>query len=85
MPKRTRLQTCIGCGGTAQLGVGVSYYVLTNPATRKLSSRGKAQIKGSLPARGYCIKCFMSLKRVRRLERAEQQQLRRRLQSEWGG
>jgi len=58
----TRLDTCFRCGKGAELGVYWGYYVIGSTPKQR---------RGTLPARGYCIDCFLKLAEGRKLRGSE--------------
>jgi len=58
MPKTTGLRRCIKCGGRPVLGLYSGYYLFG-------SGRWRQQQRGSFPARGYCVACFLRIARSR--------------------
>ena len=71
MPRKTGLKECVKCDSKARVGVYTSYYSLSNQKIRRSSKGRKTQVKGSFPARGYCIDCFLRLAEVRGVSKAE--------------
>lgn len=75
MPKKTKLTYCVKCDKAACIGVYLAYYALRRARQRKegpaQKKRPATQIKGTLPARGYCMNCFLRLLRSRGLSPAE--------------
>jgi hypothetical protein len=85
MPRKTGLTNCVRCESDARVGVYSSYYGLSSPATKFSSSHsrgGKSQIKGSFPARGFCVDCFLRLAKGRGVSKGERTRLRRELDAE---
>ncbi|GEM_PF-3934121 len=85
MPRKTALKWCVKCDGKARIGVYTSYYTLRNSAIGRSSSsdrRRKTQVKGSFPARGYCVDCLLALAKVRGVSKAERTRLRQELDAE---
>ena len=86
MPKRTRLKECIKCGNAARIGVYLGYYALRGTpkqAARLTPSRRRPlQVKGTLPARGYCLDCFVRLVKSRGWSRGEVLELQEKIEGE---
>jgi hypothetical protein len=56
MPRSTKHQKCISCGRSPQLGVSITYYSLR---PKHSAMPHHEQAKGTLPSRGFCLKCFL--------------------------
>jgi hypothetical protein len=79
MPRKSKLHRCVSCKKhRAKIGVLTNYYVLGS--RRSSSSRtAKKQIAGSLPARGYCVNCFLELAKTQGLHSEQRHALRKKL------
>jgi hypothetical protein len=74
MAKKSKLDKCVQCKKHhAVVGVLTSYY--------GVGYKGKKQIKGSFPARGYCLKCFVRRAKKEGLRSAQRDELRKKLRS----
>ena len=73
MAKKSKLDKCVHCKKHhAAVGVFTSYY--------GVGLRGRQQIKGSFPARGYCLKCLLKRAKREGLSSAQRHELRTELQ-----
>lgn len=73
MAKRSKLDKCVRCKKhRAVVGVLTSYY--------GVGFKGKKQIKGSFPARGYCLKCLLRRAKREGLSLAQRNELRKKLE-----
>ena len=80
MARPTKLKTCVSCGKRdAQTGVCINYYVLRG-GQRESGSKSGEQIKGCLPSRGHCAKCFLRFAGENGMDSATLENLRRLLQ-----
>ncbi len=83
MPRKTKLKTCVRCGHRTLFGVYRAFYVLKRtPHARRADNRSRiqpqSQLKGSFPATGYCLNCFLDLAR-KYLDGKRMKELRGRL------
>jgi hypothetical protein len=73
MAKKSKLDKCVRCKKHhAIVGVFTSYY--------GVGLTGEKQIKGSFPARGYCLKCLLRRAKKEGLSSAQREELRNKLQ-----
>jgi len=71
---------CVKCEERAQLGVYTGYYVLsTNSKSGKKTQKPKHQVTATLPARGFCMDCFLRYARKQGWGNAEMNELRAKL------
>jgi len=78
MPRRTALEFCVRCKKRAELGVYTGYYRLSSKP--RLGQEGnKRQVRGTLPARGFCMDCFLRYAKGQGWDRTVMQKLRSRL------
>lgn len=86
MPRRTILGTCSKCGERrSAVGVYRAFYSVRRKATlanrsTTMTNRQNAQVNGSFPARGYCIRCFMLLAEKQGLTALRLKQIRQKLE-----
>jgi hypothetical protein len=80
MPRRTRLVRCGRCKKKpAVIGAFTSYYVLRHELGNGSGSPTMTQTTGSLPARGYCRKCFVDFAKDQELDYQKMAELREKL------
>ncbi|HXJ89474.1 MAG TPA: hypothetical protein VMS18_21850 [Candidatus Binatia bacterium] len=73
MAKKSKLDKCVRCEKhRAAVGVFTSYY--------SVGLKGKKQITGSFPARGYCLKCFLKRAKREGFSPGQRDELRKKLQ-----
>jgi hypothetical protein len=72
MAKKSKLEMCVRCKKhRAVVGAFTSYY--------GVRLQGSSQIKGSFPARGYCLKCLLKRATREGLSSAKRDGLRKKL------
>jgi hypothetical protein len=73
MAKKSKLDKCVHCRKRrATVGVLTSYY--------GVGLKQEKQIKGSFPAQGYCLKCFVRRAKKEGLNSAQRHELRKKLE-----
>jgi hypothetical protein len=85
MPRASQLGLCVKCEGKwARIGVYTSYYALRRKPQSTARSTTKSrprQVKGALPARGFCVDCFLREAMRQGLDTIEMDELRRALEA----
>ena len=76
MARPTTLDRLCRCDHEARVGVYFAYYSVKS----KHKSAVSKQVKGSLPARGYCVDCFLEFAKRKGLPGDERQELREKLE-----
>lgn len=80
MPRKTSHQQCVKCGQRAKVGAYTGYYVLSSkPKSGVRTQKAQPQVKATLPARGFCLDCFLGYARGQGWGRAEMKKLRTKL------
>ena len=60
MARKTVHESCIRCSSRAQVCAYTGFYVLTSKPQKATKNRTRQkQVRGVLPARGFCIDCFL--------------------------
>jgi hypothetical protein len=77
MARESKLDRCDACGHQARMGVFLGYYSIKS----KRKSGADKQIKGTLPALGYCINCFLKLAKKEGMLQEKRQELREELEA----
>jgi hypothetical protein len=73
MAKKSKLDKCVVCEKHhAIVGAFTSYY--------GVGYEGKKQIKGSFPARGFCLKCFLKRAKKEGVRSVQRDELRKKLE-----
>jgi hypothetical protein len=83
MPRKSKLRKCVRCEQQhATIGALTNYYLLGTRRRDASSSRSTGQqIKGSFPARGYCVDCFLRLAKKQGVRPEQLRGLRKKLKS----
>jgi hypothetical protein len=76
MARQSKLDRCWKCDHEARLGVYIAYYSVQSNRKSGVSK----QIKGSFPARGHCIDCFLELAQKKGMSDMKSQALREKLE-----
>jgi hypothetical protein len=80
MPRKTAHRWCVKCEERAQLGVYTGYYVLSvRSNSGNKAQQPKRQVTATLPARGFCVDCFLHYARAQGWGQAEMKELRTKL------
>lgn len=75
MARESKLDRCDACGHEARVGVYLGYYSVKSKHKRGVSK----QTKGTLPALGYCVNCFLKLAKKEGMSREKLEELREEL------
>jgi hypothetical protein len=60
MPRETKHRNCIKCEEKAKICAYTGFYLLDRQSKRRQNARpSRPQVKGTLPSRGFCIRCFL--------------------------
>jgi hypothetical protein len=79
MPRRCNLGLCVRCKDPSIIGAFIHYYAVGQPRRDGCVSPKMTQIKGSLRARGYCLRCFLDVAKEQGSDRRKMAEVRRRL------
>jgi len=74
MPRKSKLRKCVGCNKRrATIGALLNFYAVG------VKRKGRKQITGSLPARGFCLDCFLSLAKEQGMRSEQRHELHTKL------
>ena len=78
MPRKTAHKWCVRCEEVrAQVGAYTGYYVLSSKSkSGPKPQKPNPQVKGTLPARGFCMDCFLRHARKQGWDDTEMRKLR---------
>jgi Fe-S-cluster-containing hydrogenase component 2 len=77
MARRTMHESCVKCESKAQVCAYTGFYVLTSKPRKAPKSR--RQVKGVLPARGFCFQCFLRYAKGQKWNEAVLEKVRTKL------